>query len=73
VCDDQRLLAYLIGAIVLCVGFVTSCTAVDNYVDNSAIVQMVQAGADPLAAKAAIRGCPEGGLCTVLALRAQKP
>lgn len=57
--DKSVMLTILIGLGILC-GSIGSCTTLQNYQDDNAVVEMVKHGADPLEARCAIhdsQGC----------------
>lgn len=56
------------AVIVLTVSVFGSCTAYVNNKDNRAIVELVQAGANPLQATCAIKGVNSGTPCLVTTL-----
>lgn len=62
---------FLVGCIafVLFVMTVTSCTAYQSQNDNKAIVEMVKAGATPIAAKCAVKA--DGNACALSAAGAR--
>lgn len=51
--DKSIMLTILIGLGILC-GSIGSCTTIQNYQDDTAMVEMVKHGSDPLDARCAI-------------------
>ena len=69
--DDAK--TFIAGTVSICltviliIGSIAGCTAVDHISDNKALVDMVKVGNDPLAAKCAINF--ETTTCSIMAAK----
>lgn len=66
--DGTKLMLSCIIGLVLCTFAITSCVHYGDKIDNEAITEMVKHGADPIAAKCAVKG-PDNLDCVVLAAK----
>ena len=69
VSDEVRGWRILGGCFVAAVASVSGCVATNNYNDNRAVVELVEKGADPMAAKCAIRPNDSAPSCVFVAAR----
>lgn len=67
--DDVRMARVAATAFLGVVLSIGGCAATNNYTDNAAIVAMVEKGADPIAAKCAIRPSDTAPVCALVAAR----
>lgn len=69
--DETKIWVYgLVTALALIVGGIGSCSCVQNYQDNTAMIAIVQAGHDPISAKCAVK--QSNSDCSIIAARGVK-
>jgi hypothetical protein len=68
---DKSFISTIIGIVIVCCAM-TTCTVRNNNSDNAAMAEMVKNGAEPLAARCAVKGSTnQASECAILAAKKQ--